>query len=185
MDRRKANYLFIFIIVISCGTTFSYLNEKVDFKTYADSFEAINAINADSTYMDSVMQYNLFKPIDKQFFAFIKASMFIEKCTNYKKYIFHKVGRLNSNTFLYYLKLNPKCQYDGYEGVFLLCKYNERGKIVFEKAIGGYTILFEYRETTYFKRIDANTIKITEVVEKSFPGDSTYLKKDSTFIFHF
>lgn len=92
----------------------------------------------------------------------IKSPIINEKCSTNLKYFTYTVGKTKENNervkILFFIKLNSKCQYDGYENLFVLSEFSLSGKFISEKIIGKSDQVFGAEEYSYFELVNAQKI---------------------------
>lgn len=156
--------IFISFVFYACSSNSKKTcNEKNKaFSSFCNEFKLIKNLKIDSLCFVEIVRKNPYTLIDINNIKLIKSVFLDEKCNKYTKYIPYSVGRIKNNekttSLLFYLVLNPKCQYDGYENFFLLCNYDSRAKLVSEKIIGKRYIVFGEEEYSYFELINSEKI---------------------------
>ena len=185
----------IFIICVSlifnaCSSR-TKKNKDLKIQTFASfckNLKTIENLTIDSLSFAKIIQNNPLPKLNNDELAFVNSSFLKEKCGDNSKYIAYSVGKLlkqKGNIYLIlYLTLNSKCQYDGYENLFILCNYDSNGKLLTEKIIGKRYLVFGAEEYSYFDLLNSRKIiqKNINTFENEFGNTITESSNDTLFL---
>ncbi|MFN5418512.1 MAG: hypothetical protein ACK5B9_15750 [Flavobacteriia bacterium] len=163
--------------------------EKIKtFATFCKNLKKTENLTIDSLSFAKVIQNNPFSKLNNDELALVNSSLLKEKCADNSKYIAYSVGKLTKqkgNIYLIlYLTLNSKCQYDGYENLFILCNYDSSGNFLSEKIIGKRYLVFGAEEYSYFDLVTSRKIiqKNINAFENEFGKTIIERSKDTLFL---
>jgi hypothetical protein len=135
-----------------------------DFNAFVENCNEIDDFVVDSIAFDKIIKNNPFPQISSSQLKFVKTNTITKYCDHKLRYNIYVVGKIksskNQNNLIYYLNLNPHCSYDGIENIFILCSYDNRGKLLSEQIIGKYYQVFGEKEIIYFRIFDSTKIEL-------------------------
>jgi hypothetical protein len=149
---RKLICVFTALIFISCANSSNKI--MTDNNLPNDIFPLIKKIEIDSVKFESIIKDNPYLRFIDFDLKLPANSLSKELCGANKKYNIFNVGKIEESTnqyFIFFFVLNQKCQYDGFEHLFVLYSFDSKGNFLKEEIIGKKYMVFGESENFYFK----------------------------------
>ena len=179
-------YILLFVFInFSCSHLWNNAELHAAFSN--NDFQELENFEVNADNFDSIIKNIPYK----QFYDFnwdVPQNTYLkELCEQNIKYEIFKVGKIGGlidQHYILFLALNKKCQYDGYEHLFVVYSFDSNGQFLKEEIIGKKYLVFGESEDFYFQLKNHKIfIEKNNSIEDEF-GRSIIGQSKDTLIFY-